>query len=187
MWASNGRRAELVIESRDGSAVSEDIKSFLAAASVPLFLQHEIQPSLNEFPGKNCRRDLLSLFIYHEIYFRLCGWSFSGRSDMKCFFFWLITFKSCSASVTNSNAWDDEILINADESTRWDYCLLALLHLGWFVSAPCRPAEWGCVRVTATIWCFLSLNEWIVNLVDMKTVFKVLSSAGYWYCELLLF
>lgn len=86
MWASNGRRAELVIESRDGSAMSEDIKSFLAAASVPLFPPTRVQPSLNEFPGKNCRRDLLSLFIYHEIYFRLCGWSFSGRSDMKCFF-----------------------------------------------------------------------------------------------------
>lgn len=29
-----------------------------------------------------------------------------------------------------------------------DYCLLALLHLGWFVLAPYRPTKQGCVTVT---------------------------------------
>lgn len=45
------------------------------------------------------------------------------RFEIKCF--WVITCKSCSATVTNLNAWSNEILISAYASMKWDYCLLA--------------------------------------------------------------
>lgn len=62
------------------------------------------------------------LFIVVKYHF---GWATRSfrQFEMKCF--WVITCKSCSASVTNLNAWSNEILISAYASMKWDYCLLA--------------------------------------------------------------
>lgn len=62
------------------------------------------------------------LFIVVKYHF---GWATRSfrRFEIKCF--WVITCKSCSASVTNLNASSNEILISAYASMKWDYCLLA--------------------------------------------------------------
>lgn len=91
-----------------------------------------MQPLLsgfNEFPGKSQSVAVIYLSSSNTILGGLI-------LNVFFFFFWLIAHKSRSASVTNSNAGGNDILINSDESMKWDCCFLAPLHLGWFVSAP---------------------------------------------------
>lgn len=161
MWASNGRRAELVIESRDGSAVSEEIKSFLAAASVPLFLQQEFSHVQMNFQGKTVGVIFHPyLFIIVKFIFGCVAQVFSGRPDMKCFLFWLIACNSCSVSVTNSNAWDDEILIK-----RWWKYEMRLLFTcsvtSWLVRLSGLQTYRARLRESDGENLMLSLPKWI--------------------------
>lgn len=62
--------------------------------------------------------------------------------------FFLIRCSHKLLSICCSDAWSNEILIN--ESTKWGFCLLALL-LGWFAFGPYRATKQGCMIVTTKV------------------------------------
>lgn len=133
------------ISNRKQRGLSYENKRFLQPCHLEymFFLQqHTAWSSIlyfNEFAGTARLWSLVIYSLTNNILASCLKW------DILYSFFWLIACKSCSASVTKLiKYWLTVLKI-------WVYCLLALLHLGWFVTAPCRPTKQGCLIVPMEI------------------------------------